>query len=118
MARRLRECVRADDTVARLGGDEFSIVLSEFRSPEDAGRVAEKLSAAVQRPMMISGVPVAVSASIGISIFPDDAADAGTLMRHADRAMYEAKRAGKNDFRFYADSKPFPVGQPTRSETT
>jgi diguanylate cyclase (GGDEF)-like protein len=58
-----------------------------------------------------------VSASIGISIFPDDASDARSLMKHADRAMYEAKRAGKSDFRFYADAKPFPA-LPPRIEAT
>ena len=70
MAKRLISCVRADDTVARLGGDEFSIVLSELRRPEDAGRVAEKILSVVQRPLTIGSVPVEVSASIGIAVLP------------------------------------------------
>jgi diguanylate cyclase (GGDEF)-like protein/PAS domain S-box-containing protein len=119
VARRLRANLRASDLVARLGGDEFFAVLEDVQDADTIETVARKLLSEIMRPYDLGpGMQAVVSASIGISIFPDDAADAGTLMRHADRAMYEAKRAGKNDFRFYADSKPFPVGQPTRSETT
>jgi diguanylate cyclase (GGDEF)-like protein/PAS domain S-box-containing protein len=118
VGRRLRANLRASDLVARLGGDEFFAVLEDVQDADTVETVARKLLAEIMRPYDLGpGMQAMVSASIGISIFPDDAADAGTLMRHADRAMYEAKRAGKNDFRFYADSKPFPVGQPTRSET-
>lgn len=103
MAKRLCGCVRADDTVARLGGDEFSIVLSELRRPEDAGRVAEKIISAVQRPMIIGGVPIEVSASIGIALYPADGMDAESLLRNADSAMYRAKEAGRNTYQLCTD---------------
>ena len=103
MAKRLCSCVRADDTVARLGGDEFSMVLSELRRPEDAGRVAEKIISAVQRPMSISGVPIEVSASIGIALYPADGIDAESLLRNADSAMYRAKEAGRNTYQLCTD---------------
>jgi diguanylate cyclase (GGDEF)-like protein/PAS domain S-box-containing protein len=118
VGRRLRANLRASDLVARLGGDEFFAVLEDVQDADPIETVARKLLAEIMRPYDLGpGMQACVSASIGISIFPDDASDAGTLMKHADRAMYEAKRTGKNDFRFYADSKPFPVGQPSRIET-
>ena len=103
MARRLASCVRSDDTVARLGGDEFSIVLAELRMPEDAGRVAEKIITAVSRPVMIGGVPIEISASIGIALYPNDGADAESLLRNADGAMYRAKEAGRNTYSLCTD---------------
>jgi diguanylate cyclase (GGDEF)-like protein/PAS domain S-box-containing protein len=115
--RRLRASVRASDLVARLGGDEFFAVLEDVQEVETVETVARKLLAEIQRPVELPpGVQVCASASIGISIFPDDAQDAGSMMRHADRAMYQAKQAGKNDFRFYADSQAILVPPPSRSE--
>jgi diguanylate cyclase (GGDEF)-like protein len=96
MARRLRECVRDDDTVARLGGDEFTIILSDLRHPEDALGVAEKILAAVQEPLTINGMPIVVSASIGIALYPEDGHDPESLLRNADSAMYRAKEAGRS----------------------
>ena len=98
MSRRLRDCVREDDTVARLGGDEFTIILAELRHPEDAAGVAEKIIEAVQAPMTIAGTTLEVSASIGISLFPDDGSDPETLLRNADSAMYRAKESGRNTY--------------------
>lgn len=113
VGKRLRANLRASDLVARLGGDEFFAVLEDVQDADPIETVARKLLAEIMRPYDLGpGMQARVSASIGISIFPDDAPDAGTLMKHADRAMYEAKRAGKNDFRYYADSKPFPVQTP------
>jgi diguanylate cyclase (GGDEF)-like protein/PAS domain S-box-containing protein len=103
MARRLRENIRDDDTVARLGGDEFTIILAELRHPEDAINVAEKLIKAVERPLSISGTSIEVSASIGIAIYPDDGADAESLLRNADSAMYRAKEAGRNTYQLCTD---------------
>jgi diguanylate cyclase (GGDEF)-like protein/PAS domain S-box-containing protein len=103
MAKRLSSCVRADDTVARLGGDEFSIVLSELRRPEDAGRVAEKILSVVQRPLSINGIPVEVSASVGIALYPVDGIDPETLLRNADSAMYRAKESGRNNYQLCTD---------------
>jgi diguanylate cyclase (GGDEF)-like protein len=103
MARRLRECVRDDDTVARLGGDEFTIILSELRHPEDAVGVAQKILAAVQEPLSIGATPIVVSASIGIAIYPEDGLDPESLLRNADSAMYRAKEEGRNTYQLCTD---------------
>jgi len=103
MSRRLRACVRDDDTVARFGGDEFTIMLSELRQPEDAAPIAEKILAAVQEPMTIAGLAVEISASIGIAIYPTDGADSDALLRNADSAMYRAKEAGRNTYQLCTD---------------
>ncbi|MEO6260818.1 MAG: EAL domain-containing protein [Thermoanaerobaculia bacterium] len=98
MADRLRTCVREDDTVARVGGDEFTICLAELRHPEDALRVAEKIIDAVEAPLVIAGISVEVTASIGIAISPVDGNDPETLIRNADSAMYRAKDAGRGTY--------------------
>ena len=98
MSRRLRDCVREDDTVARIGGDEFTIALAELRQPEDAASVAEKIIRAVKEPMAIAGTAIEVSASIGIALYPEDGTDPETLLRNADRAMYRAKESGRNTY--------------------
>ncbi|HKB79918.1 MAG TPA: EAL domain-containing protein, partial [Thermoanaerobaculia bacterium] len=103
MARRLRECVRSDDTVARLGGDEFTIILSELRHPEDAVTVAEKIIQAVQRPVIVGATPIDVSASIGIALYPVDGTDPESLLRNADSAMYRAKESGRNTYQLCTD---------------
>lgn len=99
VARRLRRTLRASDVVARLGGDEFFVVLEQMQDAAAVERVVAKVAAEVLRPYeLFGGVKARVSASLGVSIFPDDAGDATTLMAHADKAMYAAKRAGKNAF--------------------
>ncbi len=103
MARRLRVCVRDDDTVARIGGDEFTIILSELRHPEDAVHVAEKVLGAVQLPLTIGDMPIVVTASVGISLYPVDGADPEALLRNADSAMYRAKEAGRNTYQLCTD---------------
>ena len=103
MSRRLRTCIRDDDTVARLGGDEFTIVLSELRHPEDAIHVAEKILERVQVPLSIGGTPIDVTASIGIALYPNDGTDPESLLRNADSAMYRAKESGRNNFQLCTD---------------
>jgi diguanylate cyclase (GGDEF)-like protein/PAS domain S-box-containing protein len=99
VARRLRRSLRASDIVARLGGDEFFVVLEQMQDTPAIERVVSKLAAEVLRPYdLFGGVKARVTASLGVSLFPDDAGDAATLMAHADKAMYVAKRAGKNAF--------------------
>jgi diguanylate cyclase (GGDEF)-like protein len=101
-ARRLRAVLRSGDLVARLGGDEFFVVLEDLNDVAPAERVAKKLLAALAEPYDLgAGAPVRISASIGVSLFPDDAGDAATLLKHADAAMYSAKQAGKNAYRFF-----------------
>lgn len=98
---RLQQCLRAGDTVARLGGDEFAVVLPDLDSPEAARIVVQKMIDALQQPIITGSRELFSGASIGISLFPHDAQDAETLVRHADVAMYEAKRAGRNGYRFF-----------------
>jgi len=98
MSRRLKNCIREDDTVARLGGDEFTIILSELRHPEDAVNVAQKVLDAVQVPLTIAGMPIEVTASIGIALYPNDGVDPESLLRNADSAMYRAKDSGRSNY--------------------
>ena len=99
VAGRLQATVRAADTVARLGGDEFIIVLQHVSSRDDAGRVAAKVIEAVAQPYSVEDQPVHITISAGIAIYPLHGEDADTLMKNADAALYQAKRAGKNVYR-------------------
>ncbi|CAG1015339.1 two-component system, sensor histidine kinase [Burkholderiaceae bacterium] len=100
VAHRFGACVREGDTLARLGGDEFTVIIDPLRQKADAGLVARKLLDALAPPFELSGTKVNPSASIGIGVFPQDAADLEALLRYADAAMYEAKRAGKGRFSY------------------
>ncbi len=102
MARRFSSRTRDMDTVARLGGDEFVIVMEDLDDGRFAATLAAKILAVTAEPVVVGGRTVHLTASIGISLFPSDGPDAATLMRHADMAMYAAKSAGKNAFRYYA----------------
>jgi diguanylate cyclase (GGDEF)-like protein len=102
VAQRLSKLLRKADTLARLGGDEFVLVLNEISGPRDAETVASKVLASMADPVELSGLDVQISASIGISVFPEDGADAETLLQHADAAMYHAKKNGRNAFQFFA----------------
>jgi diguanylate cyclase (GGDEF)-like protein/PAS domain S-box-containing protein len=101
IAERLKSCVRAEDTVARMGGDEFTVVLTEVAHAEDAGLIADKIVKIVRNPVTVSGETIATSASVGISIFPDDALECEGMVKAADSAMYHAKAMGKNSFQFF-----------------
>lgn len=102
----LNDCVREVDTVCRLGGDEFVLLLTEVASAADPGRVADKLLASLAQLTTVNGLAVQVSASIGIAVFPDDAADVERLVDCADQAMYRSKRAGGNGYRFFSLQDP------------
>ncbi len=103
MSHRLRQCVRDIDTVARIGGDEFTLVLSDLHRPDDAVAIAQKVLETVQSPLSISGIPIEVTASVGIALFPDDGSDPESLLRNADSAMYRAKESGRNNFQLCTD---------------
>jgi diguanylate cyclase (GGDEF)-like protein/PAS domain S-box-containing protein len=102
VAQRLLACVRQSDTVGRLGGDEFVVVLSEVAYCADAAISADKLLVALSLPYDIEAHTIQVTASIGIATYPDDALNAELLLRHADAAMYHAKKSGRNQYHFYA----------------
>jgi diguanylate cyclase (GGDEF)-like protein/PAS domain S-box-containing protein len=102
VAERMQSSVREADTISRVGGDEFIILLSQIDSLEDAAGVARKIIAALSQPHRIEGHELMVSASVGISIYPDSAKDASSLMRNADSSMYCAKEAGRNRYQFYS----------------
>jgi diguanylate cyclase (GGDEF)-like protein len=97
-ARRLEGCVRHSDTVSRQGGDEFVVLLSEVEAVQDAARAAEKLVKVMAEPHLIGGHRLNVTMSIGISLYPDDGADAEAILTNADTAMYHAKRNGRNSY--------------------
>jgi diguanylate cyclase (GGDEF)-like protein/PAS domain S-box-containing protein len=103
VAQRLHDTLRGNDVIGRMGGDEFTILLNPVHSREEIEVMVRRLLAAVARPVLVNGQELFVSASIGISTFPDDGKDAETLIRHADVAMYRAKQAG-NSFRHFANS--------------
>ncbi len=104
MSRRFKECLRASDVVARLGGDEFVVLLQEVRGPQDAAASARKILAATAQPLQVLGHECRVTASVGVCLYPADAADEQALMKNADLAMYRAKQAGKNNCQFYSDA--------------
>ena len=103
VAQRLAACVRSSDTVSRQGGDEFVVLLSEMEHAEDAARSAEKMLLALAAPHSIAGKELHVTASIGISVYPDDGRDAETLIKCADTAMYHAKAKGRNNYQFFTE---------------
>jgi len=103
-ARRLAEAVRVEDTVARLGGDEFAVILSELADESDAVEAVEavgRILAAIREPFEMADGNGMVTTSIGISVYPGDGDSVTDLVRNADAAMYEAKNAGRNTYRFY-----------------
>jgi diguanylate cyclase (GGDEF)-like protein/PAS domain S-box-containing protein len=101
VARRMKECVRGGDTVARIGGDEFVLLLLNVGSAKELELVLDRVLDAIAVPVHIDSYALAVSASLGVTLFPQDDADPDTLLRHADQAMYLAKQGGKHVYRFF-----------------
>ena len=100
-AKRLTATCRAGDTVARLGGDEFTVVMPNLPEAHPAPVVAQRIITALEEPFRFKNQEALVSASIGITVFPEDGRDVHTLLRNADAAMYQAKESGKANYRFY-----------------
>ena len=111
VARRLRQSLRRADTVARWGGDEFAILPSGMTDIPRAILIAEKILEQLERPFVIDGRPIEVGASIGIAIYPEHGETAGVLLRHADVAMYVAKRARSGYCLYGRDQEPEPERQ-------
>ena len=103
-AKRIARCVRHDDTVARFGGDEFMVVMSDVRDVEVLERTCQKILNELQRPFLINKDTFFVSASIGVTLYPNDGGTYEELLSHADQAMYEAKKVGKNCYQFFTES--------------
>jgi diguanylate cyclase (GGDEF)-like protein/PAS domain S-box-containing protein len=101
VSKRLLSAVRGSDTVSRQGGDEFVILLSEIAHPEDAATSARKILLSLSVPHSIAGQDLNIDSSVGISIYPEDGANAETLIKNADTAMYYAKESGRNNFQFF-----------------
>ena len=101
-ARRISSCLRGTSTVARLGGDEFLVILPGLTGPEASSQVAERILKTFSPPYILNGQEVFVTTSIGIAIFPTDSDNSGTLLQHADAAMYQAKHKGKSSFAHFA----------------
>lgn len=101
LSNRLSQCVRIRDTVGRLGGDEFAVILVMKEGQQGAAVVANKIRDALRPPFDLKGHEVAVTASIGITVHPDDTSDPETLIKYADTAMYRAKQAGRDTYRFF-----------------
>jgi len=101
IAGRLVSCVRSSDTVSRQGGDEFVVLLSEVTRAEDAALAADKILAAVSRPHRIEHQDLQVTVSVGVGVYPDDGADAETLLRNADLALFHAKARGRGNHQFF-----------------
>jgi diguanylate cyclase (GGDEF)-like protein/PAS domain S-box-containing protein len=100
-AKRIKNALREDDTVARLGGDEFVFLLLNLHSREECEMTLARLLEGISLPFKIQDDLISISASIGVTIYPNDNADADTLLRHADQAMYESKKTHKNSFKIY-----------------
>ncbi|PVV05701.1 MAG: hypothetical protein B6D77_18415 [gamma proteobacterium symbiont of Ctena orbiculata] len=101
IAHRLETMSRAEDTVSRLGGDEFVLLWSDIGSETDCANALERVLNKVAEPMLLDNQMASVSASIGVTLYPDDNVDADSLLRHADHAMYMAKQLGKNRYQIF-----------------
>lgn len=98
VAERLLSAVREYDTVARMGGDEFAILLDTLEDPSEAERVAQRVLVSVSRPIVVRGLELEMTASMGVSVFPRSGSGVEDLLKNADQAMYCAKRSGRNTY--------------------
>jgi diguanylate cyclase (GGDEF)-like protein len=102
IASRLRACLREGDVVGRIGGDEFVVLIEEFGEPAQLALVARKILETMAQPVAVRGEECRVTASVGISAYPQDGKDSQTLLKNADSAMYRAKEQGKNRFQYFS----------------
>ena len=101
VAKQLQRCVRAPDTVSRQGGDEFLVLLQDIEHAEDAAIAANRILKSLVETHSIDGHELHITASIGVSIYPDDGIDSETLIKNADTAMYQAKAQGRHNYKFF-----------------
>ena len=103
VSKRIKFSLRSSDTVARLGGDEFVVIVSDLTKRHDVNKISQNIIETISRPYEISGEKVFISASIGITIFPEDGEDVITLIRNADQAMYAAKHLGRGRYQYFTE---------------
>lgn len=115
VSRRLQQHIRFGDTVSRIEGDEFALMLGNA-SRDEAARIAQLLLDELSKPFVLEGNEFFVTPSIGISLYPGDAADEETLVKHADTAMYQAKEMGRNHYRFYTSDMNERIAKRLRLE--
>jgi diguanylate cyclase (GGDEF)-like protein/PAS domain S-box-containing protein len=104
VARRIQSVLRDADTIARWGGDEFVVILEDIHKKSDPAHIAQKILTVIQAPIAIASYKLQTTASIGISLFPDDGASGAEIIKNADSAMYHAKSLGKNNYHYYTES--------------
>ena len=104
MAKRLQALVRETDMVFRMGGDEFTVILENLHKPEDTALMGTRIIESMSQPVKLQEHELSATVSIGMALYPRDATDAETLVKHADTAMYRAKEAGRNRYEFYTES--------------
>ena len=117
VSKRLVMSMRADDTLARIGGDEFVALLERFRSANELAGIAQKFINLVQQPFTLNNNVVSIGASIGISVYPNDADSSEELFRNADVAMYHAKQLGRNNYQFFTEHMNKEAKQRLEKET-
>jgi diguanylate cyclase (GGDEF)-like protein/PAS domain S-box-containing protein len=105
VAERLLECTREGDHVARIGGDEFVLLAEAVNSKAECQAIAQKAIKALEEPINIAGYPIEIGVSVGIALFPDDGPDEETMLKHADLAMYKAKKQAEGHFAFFDDAE-------------
>ena len=110
-ADRVKKIMRKTDTFARYGGDEFIFIISSFNNTDDMKIFADKILKSFDSPFTVEDIELYIKGSMGISVFPDDAVEQGTLLKYADSAMYEAKEKGGNTYVFYKDSNKNKTGR-------
>ncbi|HJV72978.1 MAG TPA: diguanylate cyclase [Noviherbaspirillum sp.] len=108
---RMRNCLRHTDKIARMGGDEFYVLIEDLNESHYAADIAQKLLQEIVRPVVIRGKECYVSASIGISLYPDDGDSSQALLHNADKAMYRVKNVGKNGYQFFSSNDPHQLPQ-------
>ena len=118
VAERLLDAVRDGDTVARLGGDEFILILNDQTGQEVIYRAMQRIIGKVAEPIEVDGQELLVTASAGISMYPQDGPDVETLLKHADAAMYRAKDKGRNNFQFYTAEMNRQVNERLKMESS
>ncbi len=101
LSHQLQSTLRHDDTLARLGGDEFVVLLSDMPPLPEGNLIVKRLLKAVNKPLLLDGITITLTCSIGVSLYPDDNADPDSLLRHADKAMFQAKESGRNRIQWF-----------------